>query len=178
LPWFPVGNLVVSSEWAYLSRSETTLAPANVAPTVTNGLYAGGAARWRGNSSLAWRNGPWSATLAGYYTGRTHDTGATVTAAQYEALGRPDYVAAFFNGSTTVYRRVVDPVWSYNLTVGYTFRASAPSWLRGTKLRLGAVNLTDVEPPLTTSEGFGYDATVNQTLLPGRTWTVEVTRTF
>jgi len=178
LPRFPLGNLVLTSDWAYLSRSETTLAPANVAPTVTNGLYAGGAARWRGNSSVAWQQGPWSATLAGYYTGKTHDTGATVTAAQYDALGRPGYIAPFFNGSTTVYRRVIDPFWSYNFTAGYAFRASAPGWLRGTKVRVGVVNLTDEEPPLTTSEGFGYDASVNQALLPGRTWTLEITRAF
>ena len=178
LPRLPAGNFVVATEWAYLSRSESTLAPANIAPTTSNGLYSGGAARWRGTTNLSWSRGPVSAALGAYYIGETHDTGATVTAAQYEALGRPDYIAPFFNGTTTVYRRVIDPVWSFNFTAGYTFRADAPPLLRGTKLRFGIVNLTDKEPPLTTSEGFGYDASVNQTLLPGRTWTVEITRAF
>jgi outer membrane receptor protein involved in Fe transport len=178
LPRLPIGNVVVSSEWSRLTRSETVLAPANVAPTITNGLYSGGAAKWRGTSTVAWKRGPWSATLGAYYVGKTHDTGATVTAAVYESLGRPAYIEPFFNGSTTVYRRVIDPYWSYNLTAGYTFRASAPPLLRGTKIRVGIVNLTDEEPPLTTSEGFGYDASVSQNLLAGRTWTVEFTRTF
>jgi iron complex outermembrane recepter protein len=178
LPRLAVGNVVVSTEWAHLTRSESTFAPANVAPTVSNGLYAGGAAKWRGTTNLAWRRGPWSASAGAYYIGKTHDTGATTTAAVYESLGRPSYIEPFFNGSTTVYRRVVDPQWSYNLTAGYTFRADAPVLLRGTKLRVGIINLTDEEPPLTTSEGFGYDASVSQALLPGRTWTVEFTRTF
>ena len=178
LPRLPFGNVVVSTEWARLDRSESTLAPINVAPTLSKGLYAGGAARWRGMSNVAWRRGPWSATLGAYYVGETHDTGATVTAAVYESLGRPAYIAPFFNGSQTVYRRVVDSYWSYNLTGGYTFRASAPLLLRGMKLRIGVINLTDEAPPLTTSEGFGYDPSVSQNLVAGRTWTVELTRTF
>ncbi len=129
-------------------------------------------------NNVAWRRGSWSATLGAYYVGETHDTGATVTAAVYESLGRPAYIAPFFNGSQTVYRRVVDSYWSYNLTGGYTFRASAPLLLRGMKLRIGVINLTDEAPPLTTSEGFGYDPSVSQNLVAGRTWTVELTRTF
>ena len=73
---------------------------------------------------------------------------------------------------------MVDSYWSYNLTGGYTFRASAPLLLRGMKLRIGVINLTDEAPPLTTSEGFGYDPSVSQNLVAGRTWTVELTRTF
>ena len=178
LPRLPFGSVLVNTEWAYLARSESTLAPANVTPTVTNGLYSGGAARWRGTTNVTWRKGPWSASLGAYYVGKTHDTGATVTAAVYESLGRPSYIEPFFNGSQTVYRRVVDPYWSYNLTAGYSFGSGAPALLRGTKLRLGVINLTDAEPPLTTSEGFGYDASVSQNLLAGRTWTIEFTRAF
>jgi iron complex outermembrane receptor protein len=178
LPRLPIGSVLLNTEWSYLSRSESTLAPANVAPTITNGLYAGGAARWRGTTNLTWRRGSWSANFGAYYVGKTHDSGATTTAAVYESLGRPSYIEPFFTGGQTVYRRVVDPVVSFNATFGYRFGPDAPALVRGTRLSLGILNLTDKEPPLNSSEGFGYDTSVNQNLLAGRTWTLEVTRSF
>ncbi|MBI5691867.1 MAG: TonB-dependent receptor [Verrucomicrobia bacterium] len=178
LPRRAWGNLVVNSDWSYLARSESTLAPANLPPTVSNGLYAGGAARWRGTTTLGWRRGAWSASLGAYYVGRTHDSGATTTAAVYESLGRPSYIAPFLTAGQTVYRRVIDPTLSVNLLAGYRFGDAAPTWVRGTEIRLGVVNLNDLEPPLASSEGFSYDSSVNQNLLPGRTWTLEVTRRF
>jgi len=45
-------------------------------------------------------------------------------------------------------------------------------------VRIGVTNLNDLAPPLASSEGFSYDASVNQSLLPGRTWTLEITRRF
>jgi len=177
LPRLPFGNVVVNSEWAYLSRSDSTLAPANLPPTLNDGLYSGGAARLRGTSSLAWRKGPWSAALGAYYVGKTHDDGATTTAAIYESLGRPSYIAPFFTAGRTVYRRVIDPTLSLNLTVGFRFGDTAPVLVRRTQVRLGIVNLNDEEPPLA-AESFGYDASVSQNLLAGRTWTIELTRSF
>ncbi|AOS45986.1 Vitamin B12 transporter BtuB precursor [Lacunisphaera limnophila] len=178
LPRLAIGSVVLNSEWAYLSRSESTFAPANLAPTVTDGLYSGGAAKWRSNTSVSWRRGAWSASLAAYHVGKTHDSGATTTQAIYDSLGQPTYIEPFETGGQTVYRRVMDPVWSYNATFGFNFGADASPLLRGTKVRLGIINLTDKEPPLASSEGFSYDASVHQTLLPGRTWTIEFTRMF
>jgi iron complex outermembrane recepter protein len=178
LPRLPFGNVVVNSEWAHLKRSESTLAPANLPPTVNNGLYSGGAARWRGTSNIAWRRGAWSAALAAYYVGKTHDAGATTTAAIYESLGRPSYIEPFFTAGQTVYRRVIDPTLSVNALVGYKFGDTAPALLRRTQVRVGIVNLNNEEPPLASSEGFGYDASVNQNLLAGRTWTLELSRSF
>ncbi len=178
LPQLPIGNLVLNSEWAYLQRSESTLAPANLPPTRNNGLYAGGAARWRGTTNVAWRKGAWSAGLGAYYVGKTHDGGATTTAAIYESLGRPDYIEPFFTAGQTLYRRVIDPTLSFNATLGYRFGATAPALLRRMQVRLGVINLNDEEPPLASSEGFSYDASVNQNLLAGRTWTIELTRSF
>jgi outer membrane receptor protein involved in Fe transport len=178
LPRLAVGNVVLNSDWSRLDRSESTFAPANLAPTVTNGLYAGGAARWRGTTTVAWRRGAWSASLGAYYVGKTHDGGATTTAAVYESLGRPSYIEPFFTGGQTVYRRVIDPTLSFNLLGGYRFGDTAPALLRRTQIRLGVINLNDQEPPLASSEGFSYDASVNQNLLPGRTWTLEFTRSF
>ncbi|MBP7482123.1 MAG: TonB-dependent receptor [Lacunisphaera sp.] len=87
LPRLPIGSVVFNSEWAYLTRSESTFAPANLAPTVSDGLYADGAAKWRSTTSVNWRRGAWSASLAAYHIGKTHDSGATTTKAVYESLG-------------------------------------------------------------------------------------------
>jgi hypothetical protein len=178
VPRLPLGQIVVNSEWAYLQKSVSTFAPSNLPPTVNDGLYAGGAARWRSTTNVAWRKGAWSAAFAAYYVGKTHDAGATTTAAVYESLGRPSFIAPFFTAGQTVYRRVIDPSLSFNATFGYRFSDQAPALLRRTQVRLGLINLNNEEPPLAASEGFGYDASVSQNLLAGRTWTIEFTRSF
>lgn len=180
LPETGFGSFVVSTEWAYLDRSTSVLAPANVAPTVNDGLYAGGAAKWRGTTNINWQQGGWNAGLGIYYVGETHDSGATTTQAVYDSLGQPSYIAPFFTGGRTIYRRVIDPVVSYNLSVGYRFGEAAPEWMRDTRLRLGVVNLTDEDPPLSAagSDNFGYDPSVNQSLLTGRSWSLELVKKF
>ena len=77
-----------------------------------------------------------------------------------------------------MYRLVIDPVVSFNLSLGYHFDAAA--WRLGdTRLRLGIANLTDKKPPLSAnSDGFGYDPSTSQSLLNGRTWSLEVTSKF
>jgi iron complex outermembrane receptor protein len=177
LPGLSFGDLVFSSEWAYLNEAQTTLSPANVAPTVNNLLLAAGAAEWRSTSNVFWRNGPWNAGLGIYHVGETHDAGATTTQATYESLGRPGYIEPFFTQGRTIYRLVVDPFITYNLSVGYQFEGTQYSLLRDAKLRLSVVNLTDEEPPLA-SESFGYDPSVSQSLLSGRSWNVEISRKF
>jgi len=175
-----LGSFQFSSEWAYLDRSTSVLAPANVAPTVNEGLYAGGAAKWRGTTNLNWQSGGWNAGLGVYYVGKTHDSGATTTEAIYQSLNRPSYIEPFFTAGRTIYRLVIDPVVSYNLTVGYRFDEQAPEWLRDTRVRLSVVNLTNEEPPLAASgsDNFGYDPSVSQNLLAGRSWMLQLTRKF
>jgi outer membrane receptor protein involved in Fe transport len=75
---------------------------------------------------------------------------------------------------------VIDPVVSYNLTVGYRFDEQGPEWLRDTRVRLSVVNLTNEEPPLSAagSDNFGYDPSVSQSLLAGRSWMLQLTRKF
>jgi outer membrane receptor protein involved in Fe transport len=173
----PIGDVVVSSEVAYLDNAESTLSPANVAPTVNNLLYASGAAKWRSTTNVFWRKGPWNAGLGIYYVGKTHDSGATTTQAVWESLGHPDYIEPFFTQGKTIYRRVIDPFTSYNLNLGYDFTGTENDLLRDTKVRLAIVNLTDKEPPLAT-DAFGYDPSVSQSLLTGRSWNLAISRKF
>lgn len=173
----PFGDLVFSSEWAYLNKAETTLSPANIAPTVNNLLYSSGAAKWRSTSNIFLRKGNWNAGLGIYHVGKTHDSGATTTQAIYESLGEPSYIEPFFTQGRTVYRRVIDPFVTYNLSIGYEFDGSQLAMLRDTRLRLGIINLTDKEPPLA-ANSFGYDPAVSQSMMSGRSWNVQINRRF
>lgn len=177
LPRRSWGRLVLQSDWSYLARSKSVLAPANVAPIENDGLYADGAAKWRSTTHVNWDNGPWNAGLGIYHVGKTHDGGATTTATVYESLGRPSYIEPFFTAGRTLYRLVIDPVTTYNVSVGYRFDSQSSLWPGDTRLRFAVANLTDEPPPLA-SGGFGYDPGVNQSLLSGRTWSLEITSRF
>jgi outer membrane receptor protein involved in Fe transport len=171
------GRILITSDWSYLDRSRTTLAPVNVAPIENNGLYADGAAKWRSTTNINWDLGAWNAGLGIYHVGKTHDSGATTTQAIYESLGKPSYIEPFFTAGNTLYRLVIDPVVTYNLSLGYKFETASPTWLTNTRVRLSIANLTDEPPPLT-SGAFGYDAGVSQVLLSGRSWSLEVVKKF
>jgi len=173
----PIGDLVFSTEWAYLDTAQTTLSPANVAPTVNNLLFASGAAEWRSTSNIFWRKDQWNAGLGIYHVGETHDAGATTTQAIYDSLGQPSYIEPFFTQGRMIYRRVVDSFVTYNLSVGYAFDGASNDLLRDTRVRFGVINLTDEEPPLA-AESFGYDPSVSQSLLSGRSWNLQITKRF
>lgn len=172
-----IGDLVFSSDWSYLDEAESTLAPANIAPTVNNLLYSSGAAKLRNTSNIFWRNGKWNAGVGIYYVGKTHDGGATTTQAVWQNLGYPDYIEPFYTQGRTIYRRVIDPFTTYNLSVGYEFDGARTALLSNAKVRFNVINLTDEQPPLAT-DAFGYDPSVSQSLLTGRSWRVEISRKF
>jgi outer membrane receptor protein involved in Fe transport len=44
-------------------------------------------------------------------------------------------------------------------------------------VRLGVANLTDKAPPIS-SGGFGYNPGVSQSLLAGRSWSLELSKSF
>jgi hypothetical protein len=171
------GRIVVNSDWSYLDRASTVLAPPNVAPIENNELLTNGAARWRGTTTINWDHKGFSAGLGIYYVGKTHDSGATTTQAVWESLGRPDYIEPFETAGRTLYRLVIKPYTTLNLNLGYDFEDHGPPWLQGTRLRLGIINLTDKAPPLA-SGAFGYDPAVSQTLLSGRTFSLELVKSF
>lgn len=173
----PIGDLVFSSEWAYLGTAEDTLAPANVTPVLRDQMFDDGAAEWRSTSNIFWRNGPWNVGLGIYYVGETHDGGATTSKAIYESLGQPSYIAPFYTQGRTIYRLVNDSFTTYNLSAGYQFDSLSNALLRDTRVRVSIANVTDEEPPLN-SGSFGYDPSVSQSLLSGRSWSFEITRRF
>jgi outer membrane receptor protein involved in Fe transport len=177
LPKLPFGHLVFDTNWAYLTASRTTSLPTNVAPITTDNMNVNGVARWRGTSTLAWRNGNWSGTVGAYYVGSSQDTGATTTQAVWESLGRPTYIARQINGTSFVYRYVMHDSVTYNASIGYRFGATANEWLRRTRVRVGVVNLTDKAPPLASGQ-FAYSPSVTGSLVMGRAWTLELTKSF
>ena len=76
-----------------------------------------------------------------------------------------------------MYRYEVSSVLTYNVSLGYRFGPDAMPGLRDTRLRFGIINVTDKVPPLS-SDQFGYTPSVHQNLVPGRTWTLEVSKKF
>ncbi|MEO7415187.1 MAG: TonB-dependent receptor [Opitutaceae bacterium] len=177
LPKLPFGNITLTSDWSYLTASNTTSLPSNVPPVTTNNMNVGGASRWRGTSVVAWRNGNWTGSLGAYYVGSSQDTGASTTQAVYESLGRPSYIAKHFTGGTYVYRYRIHDSVSFNASVGYRFGSRAGEWLRGTRVRFGVINLADKAPPLTSGQ-FSYSPSVNGGLVVGRTWTLDLTKSY
>ncbi len=179
LPTFPIGKFNFNADWSYTARSYTTRNIPGAPPVTNERLDVDGTTRWRGNFTVGWRKGPWNASFAGYYIGsyRDNSTGATITGAQYTALGNPIYIGKYFDGGAYAYRYIVRDTITYNASVRYAFKKTAPKLLQDTSVRFGVINLLDKEPPLT-SGNFGYSASVYTSLLAGRTWTLDVTKKF
>ncbi|MBC7366974.1 MAG: TonB-dependent receptor [Undibacterium sp.] len=179
LPTFPIGKFNFNADWSYTARSYSVRKIPGSASVTNERLDVDGTTRWRGNFTVAWRKGAWNASFSGYYIGsyRDNSTGSTITAAQYTALGNPTYISKYLDGGAYAYRYIVRDSITYNSSVRYAFKKTAPKLLRETSIRLGVINLLDKEPPLT-SGNFGYSASVYTGLLPGRTWTLDVTKRF
>ena len=177
VPRTRLGNFTINSDWSYLMKTTNSLQVPNLPPIVTDSLDVGGAARWRGTSTISWRKGSWGGSLGAYYAGETTDTGATTTAAVYESLGRPSYIAKQFSAGAYQYRYMMAETLSYNASVSYQFDDSNRAWLRKTKVRLGIANLTNLAPPLASGQ-FGYNPGTTSNLMLGRVWNLEFTRKF
>ncbi len=176
LPTLPVGKFSLSADWSYSIRSYQLRDNPGAAPSFIERMNVDGTTRWRGNASVSWRKGGWSAGGSGYYVGRFADT-ATTTAANYAAFGEPTYISKQFDSGNYLYRYVVHDVVTFNAFLGHRFGPESAKWLRGSGVRVSVVNLTDREPPLT-SGAFGFSSSVHGSLLAGRTWSLELTRQF
>lgn len=111
-----------------------------------------GRPEWRGNASVVWRNGAWGAGLFYNYVGEVIDT--SVTGPNSEIF-------------------VVDPFETISLYGQYTFE----EWLGGdTRIRVGARNLTDEEPPLADEFASGYFPSLHSNR--GRYWYLDIRKEF
>lgn len=176
LPKNLLGNFVFNSDWAYLVASRNTTAPSNVAAITTDNVNVGGNSRWRGTSTLSWRKDAWSGSLGAYYIGASQDS-PTTTQAVWESLGRPSYIVRQFTNGAYAYRYLMHDSVTFNASIGYRFGANSPAWLRQTRLRFGVVNLADKAPPIASGQST-YSPSVNQSMVVGRTWTMELTKAF
>lgn len=174
----PVGTLALNTDWSYIAKANSTQDVPGGAPVYTEERYVNGVAKWRGASTASWHYDAWAAGVSGYYIGSFADTGATTTEAVYEELGRPDYIVKQFTGGNYVYRYKVDDVAYFNAFGSYTFGSDAGLLLSDSTIRVGVNNLTDAEPPLSSGNfGFGFN-TMHTMLVPGRTWTLQITKQF
>ncbi len=178
LPRTSLGNFTVSTSWSYLQdfHAYNTAGASRTELRWTNSAAVGGASpKWRGNLSITWRKGQWGAGVAAYYIGEYSDSGATTTAAIYDSLGQPAYIAPVLTNGTTVYRYVVSDSVSANAYVTYRIRADKDSWLNGTSVRVGVINAFDLIPPLS-SDSRGYDPSLYNQMARGRSWSLQVTK--
>lgn len=182
-PEFAFGRFQLQADVANLRRYEIT-PTAGALPDVRVGRD--GASKWRGNLSLTWAKGGFSGTIGAYYIGKYQSSAVTLpvaTAAQrtasealYQQLGAPSYIAKGVNQGVVYYRYAVPATTTWNVSFGYDFREGNGA-LSGVKLRAGVVNLFDRQPPL---DGYpqGYNTSVYSHLLPGRTWTFDISKKF
>jgi outer membrane receptor protein involved in Fe transport len=170
-PDLAIGRLRLILDWAVLLKSYTVSPITGGAPTtVQQRLNVDGATSSRASATLAWRRRAWSASLSASYIGGYSDSAATTSLSVYEALGRPSYLEPVLDNGAMSYRYRVDDSLSVNLSGAYDFAGA-------TTVRLGVVNLTNVEPPLA-SGNFGYTTSVYSSLAVGRTWTLELIHRF
>jgi len=177
LPKFSFGRITVASDWSYLIKSYTLNDVPNAGVLRVERMNVDGSTRWRGTATIIWRRAAWTGGVSGYYTGAFADGAAPTTAANYNNLGAPGYLAKQFDSGTYLYRYVVHDVTTFNAFLSRRFDADAARWLKHTTMRASVVNLTDRKPPLA-SGNFGYSTAVHSSLFAGRTWSVEVTKAF
>lgn len=134
--------------------------------------------RLRGISSLSWRGGGWGVSLTAYYTSRFADTTATTSAATYAQLGEPDYIMRLADRGEQLFAYRVASTLSADLALSYQFDDRARwSWLRRCTARLKVANVTDEEPPLQ-SNAAGFSMEAHARLVAGRTWGLELIKSF
>ncbi|MHA7858567.1 MAG: TonB-dependent receptor plug domain-containing protein [Henriciella sp.] len=111
-----------------------------------------GRPEWRGNASMLWRQGPWGAGLFYNYVGEVIDTSVTGP-----------------NGEIFE----VDSFETVSLYGEYTFE----EWLGGdTRVRVGARNITDEDPPIADEFASGYFPSLHSNR--GRYWYVDIRKEF
>jgi hypothetical protein len=173
LPKTPLGQFRLTTNWTKFLNKFTKVTPTSPKNDDINAWLL---PEWRGTTTLQWRKKNWSASLQGTYQSQIR-TGATFTAAQYIALGSPDWIQPIYNnGGITYYEKGYDTL-QVNLGVSYKFTHDR-RWLKGTTVRLGVNNLFDEKPPVTNLTTTGYSGATGSSLWIGRAYSVNFTREF
>lgn len=132
------------------ARDAGEINPATPLPIASDLLARNGRPEWKVSSSLTWSQGPWQVGGFVQYTSAVEETGFLSTA------GDPWVVEA----QTTA-----------NLYGQYEFEDAG--WASDTRIRIGARNITDEAPPLTST---GYLGSLYRPY--GRYWYASITKTF
>lgn len=119
-------------------------------PISSDLLARNGRPEWKVSASLTWRNGPWQVGAFGQYISSVEETG--------------------FNSSSGA-NWVVDAQTTASLYGQYEFEDAG--WASDTRIRIGARNITNELPPLTSS---GYLGSLYRPY--GRYWYASITKTF
>ena len=114
-------------------------------------IRQGGLPEWRFTSTLSWNQGPWGAGLSMQYVSSVFDTGASLADGTQWKL---------------------DNWLTANAHVSRTVETGA---LEGTRFLVGVRNLTNEDPPLSSS-AFGYDGALHSA--QGRYWYASVRKSF
>ncbi len=170
LPRNRLGQFTLRGEATFNRRYNQQLDEFSEVETV---LQEDGRAKWRGNASVLWRQGGWSAGWFSEYYGGSMDPGGATTATIYEQLGRPGYIRVFNDvGGVVRYRWWIEDVWQHSAFVQHRF-GREKGMLRDVSVRFGVSNLFDEEPPVA-DESRGYQGgTVSA---KGRSYYLEVSK--
>ncbi len=158
LPRFSFGQFTLKGDATYMTRFDTQLEEGAVVETV---LTEDGRAKLKGNLGLTWRHQKWNAGWFTNYLGSYMDPGGALPngatgQAQYEALGKPKYIAVFEDvGGVVRYRYKTDKYITHNAHVGYKF-GKRDGLLSDFTVRFGINNVLDEDPPAN-DDSSGYD---------------------
>jgi len=180
-PRTPWGRFTFTSDWSYLMRSYDIEIIPGTGQIFQDRMNQNGAegitTRWKSTSTLTWRNGPWEADLSAFYEGKIDETGASTTAAVYNSLGAPSWLAKVYSNGQYNYWYIMDDTLNYNVGVSYKIGHNANFWIRDTTMRVGIINFMDEKPPLAPNN-LGFDTTAYLQLAVGRQFTFEISRHF
>ncbi len=176
-PRTPYGRFTFSSDWSYIMRSYDTEVIPGTGTIFQDRMNQAAVTRWKGTSTLTWHYGKWEADLSAFYLGKFAETNASTTAAVYQSLGAPSWIAKVYSNNQYNYWPIIGDTLNYNLGVSYRFAHNENFWIRDTSVRIGVINLLDEKPPLAPNN-LGIDTTAYLQLAVGRQFTFEVSRHF
>jgi outer membrane receptor protein involved in Fe transport len=176
-PKTPFGRFNFSTDWTYLMRSYYISTVPGQGQVYQDRMNQNAVTRWKGTSTLSWHSGPWEADVGAFFVGRFDETGATTTAAVYQSLGAPSWIARVYSNGQYNYWPVIHDTLNYNLGVSYKIGHRENFWIRDTSLRLGVINVLDEKPPLSPNN-LGFNTAAYLQLAVGRQFTFEIARHF